>query len=63
MQDDDDIGGPVQNIRAAVCEIAELYAMKYTEDFGQLATYVTGVWELLGAMSSGTRDDYVSGRV
>lgn len=60
MQEDDDIPGPIQNIRASICEIAELYALKYTENFPQLGLFVRGVWEMLITIGMGTRDDHVS---
>ena len=59
-KEDDDVGGPIQQIRAAICEIAELYALKYSDSFPQLSMFVEGVWRILSAVGLGTRDDQVN---
>jgi len=65
LQDDDDAPGPLQKIRASICEIAELYAQKYLDAFPQLGGFVNGVWNMLTTVGPGTREDVVSsiGRV
>jgi exportin-2 (importin alpha re-exporter) len=60
IQEDDDVGGPIQQIRAAICEIAELYALKYSDSFPQLSMFVEGVWRILSVVGLGTRDDQAS---
>ncbi|KZO99252.1 putative importin-alpha export receptor [Calocera viscosa TUFC12733] len=55
--DDADTPGQLQKIRATICEIAELYAMKYHEEFTELRTFVGAVWELLGKLSKEGKDD------
>jgi exportin-2 (importin alpha re-exporter) len=61
--DDDETPGPLQKIRASICEIAELFANKYSEAFPQLGSFVDGVWKMLTTVGAGTRDDVVSGTV
>ncbi|KAI5449860.1 importin-alpha export receptor [Naganishia albida] len=56
-EDDDDVPGPIQKVRAAICEIAQLFALKYSDDFPQLGMFVSGVWQMLGTVGMGTRDD------
>lgn len=58
-QDDDDSPGPLQKIRASICEIAELFAQKYSEDFPQLGNFVNGVWQMLTTIGPNTREDVV----
>lgn len=52
--------GPIQKVRATICEIAQLFALKYSDDFPQLGLFVSGVWQMLGTVGMGTRDDQVS---
>lgn len=59
-QEDDDVPGPIQKIRAAISEIAELYALKYSDSFPQLGLFVDGVWRIVSSVGLGTRDDQVS---
>jgi exportin-2 (importin alpha re-exporter) len=58
--DDDEAPGPLQKIRASICEIAELFAMKYSDAFPQLGSFVNGVWQMLTTVSTSTREDVVS---
>ena len=59
-QDDDETPGPLQKIRASICEIAELFAQKYSEVFTQLDVFVEGVWNMLSSVGPGIREDVVS---
>lgn len=61
-KDDDEAPGPLQKIRASICEIAELYAQKYLDAFPQLGSFVNGVWNMLTTVGPGTREDVVSHR-
>jgi exportin-2 (importin alpha re-exporter) len=47
-------------VRAGICEIAQLYALKYSDAFPQLGLFVEGVWRILSSVGMGTRDDHVS---
>ena len=58
-QDDDEAPGPLQKIRASICEIVELYAQKYLDAFPQLGSFVNGVWNMLTTVGPGTREDVV----
>lgn len=59
-QDDDEAPGPLQKIRASICEIAELYAQKYSDAFTQLGAFVDGVWNMLTILGPGAKEDVVS---
>jgi len=59
-QDDDEAPGPLQKIRASICEISELFAQKYSEEFTQLGAFVDGVWSMLSAAGPGVGQDVVS---
>lgn len=58
--DDDEAPGPLQKIRSSICEIAELYAQKYSDVFTQLGSFVDGVWNMLTRVDTSTREDVVS---
>jgi hypothetical protein len=60
MQDDDEAPGPLEKIRASICEIAELYALKYSEDFKQLGSFVNGVWTMLTTAGPSGKEDLAS---
>ncbi|KAJ2339900.1 importin-alpha export receptor, partial [Coemansia sp. RSA 2618] len=38
--DDDDVAGDLEDVKASICEIIELYANRYEEDFAQLPQFV-----------------------
>nr|ASF90178.1 hypothetical protein SPAR07607 [Bartheletia paradoxa] len=44
---DDTTPSPLAQIRAAICEVVELYAKRYEEEFTQLPAFVSAIWELL----------------
>lgn len=52
--------GPLQRIRGSICEIAELFAQKYLDDFKQLTGFVESVWKMLKSIGPGIREDSVS---
>ena len=58
-QVDDEAPGPLQKIRASICEITELYSQKYLDAFPQLGSFVNGVWNMLTTVGPGTREDVV----
>jgi exportin-2 (importin alpha re-exporter) len=60
--DEEDTPGPLQKIRASICEIAELYAQRYLEVFPQLGLFVDGVWRMLSGVGLGTREDVLVSR-
>ncbi|BEJ11174.1 hypothetical protein CspHIS471_0105960 [Cutaneotrichosporon sp. HIS471] len=60
--DDDDAPGPLQKIRASICDVAELFAQKYVEEFPQLGEFVNGTWQMLTNVGLGTRDDVLVSR-
>lgn len=61
--DDDDTPGPLQKIRSSICEIAQLFAQKYSDVFPQLGSFVNGAWQMLTTVGPATRNDVVSATV
>ncbi|KAI9503738.1 importin-alpha export receptor [Coemansia spiralis] len=47
VSDDDDVAGDLEEVKASICEIIELYAQRYEEDFKQLPQFVETVWNML----------------
>lgn len=60
MQEDDETPGPLQKVRASICEIAELYTQRYVEVFAQLGDFVNGAWNMLTTIGPQPREDMVS---
>ncbi|KAJ3066560.1 Exportin-2 [Podochytrium sp. JEL0797] len=44
---DDEEVGPIEKVKASICEIIDLYGTKYEEDFKTLPQFVETVWGLL----------------
>ncbi|KDN43192.1 putative CSE1-nuclear envelope protein that mediates the nuclear export of importin alpha [Tilletiaria anomala UBC 951] len=56
--DDSTEAGPLEKVRAGVCEVGELYAQKYPEEFSKhLGPFVQAVWQMLGTCGQGERYD------
>ncbi|KAI8915177.1 Cse1-domain-containing protein [Powellomyces hirtus] len=45
--DDAEEPGPIEKLKTAICEVIDLYAKKYEEDFVSLRDFVTIVWHLM----------------
>ncbi|BFZ62404.1 importin-alpha export receptor [Saitoella coloradoensis] len=45
--DDDEEAGPVEKVKAGICEVVELYTQRYEEEFSQLPEFVNTTWSLL----------------
>ncbi|CAG8538941.1 11296_t:CDS:10 [Paraglomus occultum] len=45
--DDDDEAGPLEKIKASICEIVALYTAKFEDVFTMLPTFVETIWTLL----------------
>ncbi|CAO1617205.1 unnamed protein product [Jaminaea pallidilutea] len=63
--DDDDKPDDLTNVRAAVCEAAELYAQRYLDVWEpQVGGFVQAVWEMLGKLEgkSGSKHDALLSR-
>ncbi|KAJ9088941.1 importin-alpha export receptor [Entomophthora muscae] len=43
----DEEAGILEKIRTAICEVAQLYFQKYSEEFTQIDTFVSTLWDLL----------------
>ncbi|KAK9897295.1 putative importin-alpha export receptor [Cystobasidium minutum MCA 4210] len=57
--DDDEEGeaGPLEKIRASICEIAELYTQRYLEVFPMMEQFVETTWTLVTGLGSSTKYD------
>ncbi|PIA15174.1 Cse1-domain-containing protein [Coemansia reversa NRRL 1564] len=60
--DDDDVAGDVEEVKASICEIIELYAQRYEEDFPQLPQFVETVWSMLTTVGRAHKYDGVVSR-
>ncbi len=58
-QDSEEIG-PLERVKASICEIIDLYATKYEEEFTKLPEFVQLVWNLLTTVGLEPKNDYVS---
>lgn len=58
--DDEPEAAPLEKIRAAVCEVAELFALRFADAFPQLPHFVQAVWEMLGKCPREEKYDVVS---
>ncbi|KAK9704355.1 importin-alpha export receptor [Basidiobolus ranarum] len=57
VSDDEDEAGPLEKIKASICESVELYAHRYEEDFPMLPKFVETVWSLLTVTSLEPKND------
>ncbi|KAJ2057182.1 importin-alpha export receptor [Coemansia sp. S146] len=57
--DDDDVAGDLEEVKASICEIIELYAQRYEEDFKQLPQFVATVWDMLTTVGATRKYDGV----
>lgn len=56
--DSADEAGPLEKIRAGICEVSELYCQRYLEEFGpHVSPLVEAVWKMLGQTGLGERYD------
>ncbi|SCV72042.1 BQ2448_4736 [Microbotryum intermedium] len=58
--DDDEAAGDLENIKAEVCEIAQLYSLRYLDAFGEggyLGPFVQKTWELLTKLGLAVKYD------
>lgn len=59
MTQDEDEAGWLEKVKASICEIIDLYATKYEEDFKRLPQFVETVWNLLTNIGLESKNDYV----
>ncbi|POR37756.1 Importin alpha re-exporter [Tolypocladium paradoxum] len=58
--DDDTEESIVDTVKADICELLELYTMKYDEDFSQYCSpFITSAWNLLSTTGSETKYDTI----
>ncbi|KDE04885.1 hypothetical protein MVLG_04744 [Microbotryum lychnidis-dioicae p1A1 Lamole] len=58
--DDEEAAGDMENIKAEVCEIAQLYSLRYLDAFGEggyLGPFVQKTWELLTKLGLAVKYD------
>ncbi|KAJ1758050.1 importin-alpha export receptor [Coemansia sp. RSA 1591] len=60
--DDDDVAGDLEEVKASICEIIELYANRYEEDFAQLPQFVETVWSMLTTVGAAHKYDTLVSR-
>lgn len=54
----DDVGW-LEKVKASICEIIDLYATKYEEDFKRLPQFVETVWNLLTNIGLEPKNDFL----
>src|SRR5436305_2186540 len=60
VTDNDDESGPLEFVRAGICEVLVLYAHKYEDVFGSLITgFVESTWTLLTTIGLEPKYDIV----
>lgn len=56
--DDDSESGPLEFVKAGICEVMTLYMQKYEDAFGELcAPFITSTWNLLTTIGPETKFD------
>ncbi|KAF9316527.1 importin-alpha export receptor [Podila horticola] len=55
--DDEDTPGPILQVKASICEIVELFSMRYEEDFTTLPEFIQTSWTLLTTLGLEPRND------
>ena len=58
-EDEDEEAGPLEKIRASICEIAELYTQQYLDAFSMMEQFVETTWTLVTGLSSSVKFDIV----
>jgi len=58
--DEDAEAGPLEKIRASICEIAQLYTQQYIEEFKMMEQFVETTWNLVTSLGSSVKYDIVS---
>ncbi|KAI8052879.1 GK18154 [Syncephalis plumigaleata] len=54
---DPDEAGPLEKLRASICEIVDLYAKRYAEEFKMLQDFITIIWTMLTKLSLEPKND------
>lgn len=57
--EDDEEAGPLEKIRASICEIAELYTQRYLDAFTMMEKFVETTWTLVTSLGSSVKYDIV----
>jgi exportin-2 (importin alpha re-exporter) len=57
---DPEEAGPLEKLRASICEIADLYTKRYEEVFEAVPTFLETVWKMLIELSLDVKNDIVS---
>ncbi|KAJ3129253.1 importin-alpha export receptor [Nowakowskiella sp. JEL0407] len=55
--DDDSTAGPLENVRARIAEITDLYAKRYEEEFTTLPVFVETIWKILTTVGTAEKND------
>ena len=60
--DESETTGPLQKLKACVCEIVELYTQRYEEIFTMLPEFVSTTWTLLSRISLEPKNDILASK-
>ncbi|KAJ1940532.1 importin-alpha export receptor, partial [Kickxella alabastrina] len=58
-ESDDDAPGDLEEVKSSICEIINLYALRYEEEFKQLPQFVETVWSMLTVVGNGPKYDNI----
>lgn len=59
ISSDCDEAGVLEKVKSAICEVIDLYARMYEEDFKHLPSFVQTIWTLLTSTSIEPKNDIV----
>ena len=57
--DDEDEPGPVEKVKASICQVIDLYASMYEDDFKKLPLFVQIIWNLLTTIGLQPKYDFL----
>lgn len=57
--DDDEEAGPIEKVKSNICEVIDLYAKRYEDEFTKLPQFVDVVWHLLTNIGKEPKNDEV----
>ncbi|KAH6655266.1 chromosome segregation protein [Truncatella angustata] len=63
VADDDDEASVLENVKADICEVLQLYTSKYDDEFGRFTpTFITSAWNLLSSLGPQQKYDNLVSR-
>ncbi|KAJ3033465.1 Exportin-2, partial [Rhizophlyctis rosea] len=60
--DDDEQAGPLEKVKAVICEVAHMFASKYADDFKNLQDFMVTIWQLLTTIGPEKKNDLLTSK-